>query len=69
MKYLRSFNESIGNIDINELQKFCNDTLVYLKDDGFEIVIKEQTIDNDIKNRCNKVKIIELVENKLLELL
>lgn len=56
MKYLRSFNESIDSIDINELQKFCNDTLVYLKDDGFEIVIKEQTIDNDIKNRYNKVK-------------
>lgn len=53
MRYLRPFNESI---DINELQKLCDNTLAYLKDEGFEIVIKEQTIDNDVKNRYNKVK-------------
>lgn len=53
MKYLRPFNESIK---ITDLQELCDNTLAYLKDDGYKIQIKEQTIDNDIKNKYSKSK-------------
>lgn len=34
MKYIKSFNESIGNF-IKEVDQLCYDSLVYLKDEGF----------------------------------
>jgi hypothetical protein len=53
MIHLRSFNE---NINISDLQNLCDDSLAYLKDDGYQIEIKEQTINNDISNKYNKTK-------------
>lgn len=40
MKYLIKFFESFGNSEIKEeLQKFCNENLAYLLDEGFEVRI------------------------------
>ena len=36
MKHIRKFKESL-NINITELQNFCNDNLAYLIDDGFKV--------------------------------
>ena len=35
MKHIKSFNESRNDV-IEEIKDFCNDNLVYLKDEGFE---------------------------------
>lgn len=41
MKYLNRFNEGISwNKYKEELQKFCDDYLAYLKDDGFNISVR-----------------------------
>ena len=38
MKYLKKFFESFGDKNIiEELQKFCNENLAYLIDEGFEV--------------------------------
>lgn len=36
MKHIKKFNESV-NINITELQEFCNDNLAYLIDGGFKV--------------------------------
>jgi hypothetical protein len=40
MKYLKKFFETFGNKDIiDELQKFCNENLAYLIDEGYQVRI------------------------------
>lgn len=56
MKYLRKFFESSENSYIKEeLEKFCNENLAYLIDDGFKIIV-------DSFNDCYK---IELSQDRL----
>jgi hypothetical protein len=44
MKYLKRFFESlVGSGTKEELQKFCNENLAYLLDEGFEIVVDSYT--------------------------
>jgi len=44
MKYLKKFNES--KIDLEDLQKYCNECLAYLIDEGF--VVNIYTFNNKI---------------------
>jgi hypothetical protein len=39
MRYLKKFNESASEVTIDELVKFCDEYLAYLKDSGFDITI------------------------------
>lgn len=50
MIYLRSFNEgSRGIVELlHSVTKFCNDTLVYLIDEGFDIEIEKGVLNKDI---------------------
>ena len=55
MKYIKKFFESFGDSKIKEdLQKFCNENLVYLFDDGFKIRIDSFTECYVIKLYYNK---------------
>ena len=45
MRYLKKFEglESNSIIDINKLMEFCNNSLVYLLDEGFELDLQTRT--------------------------
>lgn len=56
MKYLRKFNESKNGWDMIEnfdnLQKFCNQYLIYLLDEGFEL-----DYDDDEENEVDHIEV------------
>lgn len=63
MKYLIKFFESFGNSKIKEeLQKFCNENLAYLLDEGFDVKVIWTP-------NCNAWRIkFDKIENKSLHL-
>jgi len=41
MKHLRRYNESLDDTEVDELKDFCETSLAYLMDEGFEISCTE----------------------------
>lgn len=37
MKHLKKFNESLQPDEVNELKEFCETSLAYLLDDGYNV--------------------------------
>ena len=44
MIHLKRFNESLQSSEVQELQEFCNDSLVYLLDEGFEVCCDDSSV-------------------------
>lgn len=42
MKHLRVFNESLNEDEVEELKDFCETSLAYLLDEGFEVVFESR---------------------------
>ena len=62
MKYIKSFNESIGDF-AKEVRQLCDDTLAYLKDEGFTYLTD---LDNDGEallyiNGSKEVKFVDIL--------
>jgi hypothetical protein len=62
MKYIKSFNESIGDF-AKEVRQVCDDSLAYLKDEGFTYITD---LDNDGEallyiNGSKEVKFVDIL--------
>ena len=62
MKYIKSFNESIGDFS-KEVRQVCDDSLAYLKDEGFTYITD---LDNDGEallyiNGSKEVKFVDIL--------
>ena len=42
MKHLKRFNESLTDNEVEELKDFCESSLVYLLDDGYDVYIQRE---------------------------
>jgi hypothetical protein len=54
MKHLKKFNESLEPVEIDELKDFCETSLAYLLDDGYQVSVYESRF-KDVSVR-DKVK-------------
>ena len=54
MKYLRRFNEGLTDDEVEELKDFCESSLAYLLDDGFEVKFSKFSKHNWNKNPIKK---------------
>jgi len=49
MRFLKRFNEDLQPDEVEELKDFCNSSLAYLLDEGYEIDVYEDTWRKDIR--------------------
>jgi hypothetical protein len=47
MKHLKRFNEGFEPNEVEDLKDFCNNTLAYLLDDGFEVKFSKLEVEKD----------------------
>ena len=67
MKYLKRFNEST-ELDLEELQEFCDMYLSYLIDDGFEVKVKPEVFEYHVPSKERR-NVGELISKKFFSII
>ena len=67
MKYLKRFNEST-ELDLEELQEFCDMYLSYLIDDGFEVKVKPEVFEYHVPSKERR-NVGELISKKWIRII
>lgn len=58
MKHLKKFNESLQLDEVNELKEFCETSLAYLIDEGFEVSCRDESSTNFVGKRQTQEDLI-----------
>ena len=58
MKHLKKFNESLQLDEVNELKDFCETSLAYLIDEGFEVSCRDESSTNFVGKRQTQEDLI-----------
>jgi hypothetical protein len=58
MKHLKKFNEGLQLDEVNELKDFCETSLAYLIDEGFEVSCRDESSTNFVGKRQTQEDLI-----------